>query len=175
MGDIGRPLDDCTGYRGRLGYIRRVSREQMVNGRDPRIDVGHPCCKRCPVRRPCRDVLELTSNCLTCAFELIELVRQFLTLRSESFVNRVRARRAAPGRNRRSEDDWSRCWSRCGWRWLLDQSVLKVSSVAGPTRNLRLQPRIFFKGSSPRHRSRRQREFPVRCKSDARERAALEA
>jgi len=173
MWDIGRPLNDRSRYCGSLGNVRRVGREQMVNGRNPRVDIGHSGFERLPVRRSGRDVLELTGDFPARALEIIELVGQFPALRSESFVNRACARCATRGRNRRG-NDWSRCWSRCGWRWLLDQSVLKVSSVAGPTRNLRFQPVIFFKGSSPRHRSRRQREFHVRCKSGARGPVGLE-
>src|SRR5258706_11444104 len=138
----------------------------MVNGLNPRVDVGHPGFERLPVRRSCSDVLELAGDFPARALELIELVGQFPTLRSESFVNRARARRATRGRNRRTDDGWRRCgW--CGWSWFLDQSVLTVSSVVGPTRNLRFQRRNFFKGSWSCYRSQRQREFPVRCESGA--------
>jgi hypothetical protein len=75
--------------------------------------------------------------------EIIELVGQFPTLSSESFVNRARTGCATRARNRRREDDWSRCgWG--GWSLILNQSVLMVSSVAGPTRNLRLLWGNFF-------------------------------
>src|SRR5258707_13970054 len=123
----------------------------MVNGRNPRVDVGHPGFQRLPVWRSGRDVLELTGDFPARALELIELVGQFPTLRSESFVNRARARRATRGRNRRTDDGWRRCgW--CRWNLLLAQSVLTVSAVGWPTPYLRFQRRDFFQWSLYCHR-----------------------
>src|SRR5258706_15189113 len=105
----------------------------MVNGLNPRVDVGHPGFERLPVRRSCSDVLELAGDFPARALELIEQVGQFPTQRSESFVNRARARRATRDRNRRTDDGWRRCvWY--AWDLVYSQSRAPDFFADGPNR-----------------------------------------